>query len=203
MKRTTSILLALTALFVIVPHAKAELSSTWTGGGSGVSGTPTGIDPTFFFSISLGGNVANATLMASDLGGGQFLATSGVLNVTAGPDVGTYALVPGGPAAFGSPSGVFIVDNVLFPGSNPVLDIFGLLFSGSGLEINIWGNSPDNYSFFSFDGSNINVGVTGTPDSLSLSAVPEPSSLVLACVGGIMVGGWSVNTRWRKRLVPA
>jgi len=202
MRWTTLTLLAFSGLFAIVPGAKAELVTQWNGSGSGISGgTGTGIDPLFSFSISLDGNVANALLTTTDLGGGQFLVTGGTLHVTAGAAVGNYPLFPGGPAAFFSPSGAFIVDNVLYPTSNPVLDVDGLLFSGSGLEINIWATGPDNYSFFAFNGSSFPVAASGTPDSIQVSSVPEPSSLALVCLGSVTVGGWYGVRRRRRKVL--
>ena len=125
-------------------------------------------DPTFQFSYSdSSGNVANGTLTATDLGGGQYLATGGTLTVTGGADVGTYSLYPGGPGVTTSPSGAFIYDNVVTSGSNPFLDVDGLLFTGGGLEINIWGNSPNNYSFYSSNVSGYNVSCfAGSPSAV-------------------------------------
>ena len=129
-------------------------------------------DPMFHFSYSdSSGNVTNGWLTATYLGGGQYLATGGALTVTAGADVGTYSLYSGGPGATLSPSGAFIYDNVFYYGSNPFLDGNGLLYTGGGLEINVWGNSPNNYSFYSWNGSGYNIDVNGSP-----SAVAEPAS---------------------------
>lgn len=152
-------------------------------------------DPAFVFSIDLMGNDATATLDAIVLTGGAFLATSGTLHVTAGADVGTYSLVAGGPGAFDSPSGAFVANDVLYPGSNPLLDAYGLLFTGGGLEINIFGNSPNNYSFASGNGSNYNVEVTGTPDSVSLQEAPEPGTLALLGIGLALLGAGLAKQR--------
>ena len=168
-------------LLIAAGSALAGITSD-TSGGAGVEDATLGADPTFLFSIDIGGNAASATLNATDLGGGMFLATSGTLIVTTGLDVGTYSLFPGGPAAFFSPSGVIIADNVLYPGSDPLLDVFGLLFTGGGLEINIYGNGPNDYTFASWDGSSLNVFVSGAPDSVSLQ-VPEPATLALIGIG--------------------
>src|SRR3974377_704785 len=132
----------------------------------------------FLFTFDSRGNQGSATLTSNAFGGGQYWATSGTLNITSGADVGTYSLIAGGPSAFYSPSGAFIANNVLYPSNDPVLDIYGLLFGGGGLEINIWGNGPGDYSFYSFDGSGYNVAAAG-PSTVGLQAVPEPSSLLL------------------------
>jgi hypothetical protein len=142
----------------------------------------------FLLTFDIGGNQGTASLLSNSLGGGQYWATSGTLNVTAGADVGTYSLFSGGPSTFSSPSGAFIADNVLYSPSDPVLDVYGLLFSGSGLEINIWGNSPGNYSFYSWDGSGFNVAAAG-PSTVSLQPVPEPASMLLLGNGLLILGG--------------
>src|SRR3974377_2084835 len=84
-----------------------------------------------------GGPPANATINV--VGG---VAVSGSLTFTAGPYTGnTYPLSPGA----GSDS-YFYWDNQVFPGSNPFLDIGGLLFSGGGLEFNLWSTGPGSYT---------------------------------------------------------
>ncbi len=79
------------------------------------------------------------------------MATVGTLAVTAGNDIGSYTLYPGGPGQTTSPLGSFYYDNLLFPSYptlNPPLDVDGLLFTSSTMEINIWGNSAGNYSYY-------------------------------------------------------
>jgi FIMAH domain len=115
-------------------------------------------DTTFSFTAtdSGSGTFSYGLLQASDNGDGTFTATGGYLIVISGPIVGTYDLFPNPnpPAPFFSPSGAFLVDDILYPGQNPTLDVFGLLFTGNGLEINIWndgGGVP--YTYFAFNGS--------------------------------------------------
>jgi hypothetical protein len=117
-------------------------------------------DTTFSFTATdaASGTFSYGFLEATDNGNGTFTATGGYLIVISGPIVGTYALFPNPnpPFTFTSPSGEFIVDNVLYPGQNPTLDIFGLLFTGNGLEINIWndgGGVP--YTYAAFNGSSL------------------------------------------------
>jgi len=138
-----------------------------------------GADPQYLLTFNIGGNVGSALLNTTDLGGGQFLVTSGTLDVTAGGDIGTYPVIPGGPAVFGVPG--FNVDNVLYPAGDPILDVYGLAFGSGSLTINIWGNGPGNYSFYSYDG-NYNVAYDG-PGTATATAVPEPTSLLLLSSG--------------------
>ena len=108
---------------------------------------------------------------STDLGGGQFLATAGGLTVTAGADFGTYPLYPGGPAVTTSPLGAFEYDSVLYPTVDPPLDVDGLLFTAPGLEINIWGNSPGNYSFYDYSAGNYGTELTEN-GTFTLSVAP-------------------------------
>jgi len=80
---------------------------------------------------------------------------------------------------FGVPG--FNVDNVLYPAGDPILDVYGLAFGSGSLTINIWGNGPGNYSFYSYDG-NYNVAYDG-PGTATATAVPEPTSLLLLSSG--------------------
>ena len=114
-------------------------------------------EPLFDFTFSIGPDTGYGSLNTTDIGNGQYFATAGSLTVTGGRDVGTYPLFPGGPAVTSSPSGFFIFNNVLYPSVDPGVDVDGLLFLGSGLEINIFSNGPSNYQFYDNSGYN-NVG---------------------------------------------
>jgi hypothetical protein len=132
-------------------------------------------DSTFTFVI--GSETGNGTLTTTDLGSGELLATAGTLNVTGGSAIGSYPLYPGGPAVTTSPAGAFLYDNLFFPTEDPALDGDGLLFTGGGgLEINIWGNGTDNYSFYTgYSSGNYPVQITAagviTPN---IAANPDP-----------------------------
>ena len=68
-------------------------------------------------------------------------ATSGYLDITAGTNMGTYTLSPGS----GTNAG-FGWDGLIFPASDPFVDVDGLLFTNSGLALNLFGNGPGSYS---------------------------------------------------------
>src|ERR1035438_9880648 len=56
-------------------------------------------------------------------------------------NMGTYTLSPGP----GTNAG-FIWDGLIFPPSDPFVDVDGLLFTNSGVEINLYGNGPGSYT---------------------------------------------------------
>ncbi len=162
---------------------------------AGPAGDPVvGPDPMFDFTFSIGPDAGFGILNTVDIGGGAFSAIGGSLTVTGGADIGSYSLSPAGPGVTISPFGAFAVDNVIYPGSDPYLDTWGLLFSGGGLEINIWGNSPDNYSFYSNNGASYTV-ADASVATFTPSAVPEPTSFLLL---GTSVLGFGVLRRRRK-----
>jgi len=95
---------------------------------------------------------------------GGLLGTGGTLTVTGSNEIGTYPLYPGGPAKTTSPSGKFLYDNVFLPSSDPQIDtVAGPLFTGNGLEINLWATAPDEYTFYDWDGTAYtNIGNDGS-----------------------------------------
>ena len=114
-------------------------------------GTAT-FQPIIDFSFTIPPETAFGSLNVTDQGSGTWLATAGSLTVTGGSDVGTYTLIPGGPGVATSPLGSFYYDNVITPSANPALDVDGLLFGVTGKELNVWGNSANNYSFYDSTG---------------------------------------------------
>ena len=96
------------------------------------------------------------------------------------------------PDAAYSPSGYFIYDNQLFPAINPSLDTDGLLFTGNGCEVNIWGNGAGQGSYYTFYESNgFNVNGTDT-----VAQTPEPTTLIVwSLLGGL---GMAIGC-WRRK----
>jgi hypothetical protein len=163
------------------------------GGPVGGSSPPAGPDPMFTFTFDIGPDSGTGILSTVSLGGGQYLATSGTLHVTSGAAIGTYSLLAGGPAPFLSPSTAFIVDDVATPAVNPTLDVNGLLFTSGSTEINIWGNSPDNYSFWEWTPAGGYVvqdqfGNADRPASFVLSAAPESATWAMMLLGVFGIG---------------
>jgi hypothetical protein len=125
-----------------------------------------------------GANVASGVI---DLVGNT--AVSGSLTVTAGSADGTWTLSPGG-----GQDGSFIWDNEVFAGNNPFLDVDGLLFVDGGSELNIWGNSPGNYSFYgNIDGNYNPISDGGTA---TLTLVSDGASVNPLATPD---GGWTVT----------
>ena len=102
-----------------------------------------------------------ATAVAGDPG--AYLATAGTLDLTAPAAdgiAGDYSLVPnsGAPNAQYSPTGLFIYDDLVTPGADPVVTNPGLLaFGGPGLgdvpegkgsEINFFSNGANTYDLY-------------------------------------------------------
>ena len=160
----------------------------------------------FSFSYSdLAGDVAVGMINATQLSGNVYLATSGTFTVSyPGGPAGVYSLVANPNAdgsIFTSPSTAFVCDDVLYNGSDPVLDAYGLLLAPQANvnalgqenpadeEINIWGNSPGNYSNYhwtsagSYDFSYVGAA------TVTLTAVPEPVTIGLACAA-FLLGAW-------------
>jgi PEP-CTERM motif len=138
-------------------------------------------DTTFSFTFKGASHEASGQLLVTDLGDGRFLATSGDMSVTLGEATGSYSLLPGGPASGLSPSGTYFFDNIVEPGAASVFTNGGLVFGGAGFEINLYSVAPGEFKFDYFTaGVNTIDPATGT---VVLSAVPEPSSLMLGALG--------------------
>lgn len=138
-------------------------------------------EATFNFTFQGVDNAATGQLVAEDLGDGRFLATSGDLTVTLGAAIGSYSMVPGNPSLVLSPSGTYLFDGIVDPGSDTAFTNGGVVFAGSGFEINIYSVAPGEFKFdFFTNGINTIDPTTGT---VVLSAVPEVDSLLLGALG--------------------
>lgn len=138
-------------------------------------------DTTFHFTFQGASHEASGQLVAQDLGDGRFLATSGDMSVTLGEATGSYSLLPGGPTSGLSPSGTYFFDNVVEPGAASVFTNGGLVFGGAGFEINLYSVAPGEFKFDYFTGG-VNTIDAGT-GTVVLSAVPEPSALLMGALG--------------------
>ncbi len=165
-------------------------------------GTP-GADPTVIYAFTVGPGPSEqgfGQLTATEVGDNIWLATSGYFDGVSGPDQGIYNLVANPnvnllptPPTVGdstSPLGAFFYDDLVYNTQNPSLDGAGLLFSSGGTEINIWGNSPGNYSFYGY--SNAGGYSPTITDSGQFAAVvvdtPEPSGVLLLATMLLGVG---------------
>jgi hypothetical protein len=158
----------------------------------------------FTYSSSSLGVSGSGILFGTENVDGSFTLTSGSGTST---EAGALTLEPAGTYINTlSPSVNLTSDNLLFPTSNPVLDGNGIVFSAAGAPansqyINIFGNGPDNYTYFNnyagpFPAVNgpVNFSVT------AMGAVPEPASIVSATIGIFCVAGFALA---RKRKIAA
>jgi hypothetical protein len=132
-------------------------------------------DSSFTFTIPTETGFGALNLVSQ--GGGTYLATGGSVTVTGTLNVGTFPLLVGGPGIVASPNGAFDYDDLAYPSSNPTLDVDGLLFDGGGgLEINIWGNSAGNYSFYTaFNQGNYPIEIQADGSfSFDVASTPDP-----------------------------
>jgi PEP-CTERM motif len=180
MKKTLFALLVVTSL-LLATSAFADSVGQGLLPNQPASGSPSGSDPMASFSFDIGGNIGHGTLDLTSLGGNEYWATGGTLDVTGGTDVGTYSFIPSAaPAEETSASGAWYYDDLVTLGGNPAVDYYGLLFgNGSGFEINIYGttsNTPGQYGFWDYTpGTGYGVQYNG-PGTFT---TPEPASLLL------------------------
>ena len=136
------------------------------------------------------------TLTGPDTGSGTFFTTAtvgggfdvdgftGIIDGLAVTEIGGN---PGQPT--NSPDGFFTYDNLVFPGSDPLLDVDGLLLAYNGSEANLWGNAPGDYEFYA------EIGAQNDGDIFAINFIPEPASIAVFGAGMLAVGFAS----WRRR----
>ncbi len=166
------------------------------------------------------GDVGHGTLTTtspSGWGDDSQLAVSGLLSVTATQNagllpLGNYSLIPtpGGTVST-SGTGGFFIDSLVYPlndaasgnnnanlsGNPSYLTNDGLLFGTNGtFEINIWGNGGAiNYALYTATSGPTYGVTTGSGGLFTLQQVPEPSSLILAGVAGVVAVGCGLRRR--------
>jgi len=150
-----------------------------------------------------------------DVGSGQidvlpdnnnYYAASGLLIVTSGQAIGDWTLYTAPvhtsfPNYLTSPAGAYYYNNAVYPtgnpqypAANPLLDLYGLLFTQSnGNELNLWGNADGTYTLAGNIGAWQNFDVTISFGGTTIVPVPEPINCALAVFGLIFACGRAVH----------
>ena len=152
---------------------------------------PASADLVYNWTLS-GADTGSGTLTAGapDGSGFDITAFTGAIDGNLIDGLLDSPLDPGGPTL--SPVGAFIYDNIVYPASVPAFDTWGILFSISGTEGNIWGNSgPNDYSYYVCCYAVANDQIDTF--TLTAAAVSEPSSLAL--LASALLGLWYVRRR--------
>jgi len=163
-----------------------------------VAAHATDISLLFSYEDSNGAVSGDFTLTATAVAGdpGAYLATAGTLELsapTADGIAGSYSLVanPGAPNAQYSATGLFIYDDLVMPGSNPVVTNPGLLaFGGAGLgsapegtgsEINFFSSGANTYNLYTGVNGNYPYSyVFSTPQGSVTATVATSASVASA-----------------------
>jgi len=131
----------------------------------------------------------DATITTADtlnaVGGYDILSMLGTIF---GPGGGTIALEPNTSQPFIDNIGAFQYDNVYFPTGLTSVDSYGILFSASGYDYNLYSTGPGAYYLSSFNPAGAYYPaepvVFGDPERVdSGGSVPEPSTWALTLLG--------------------
>jgi PEP-CTERM motif-containing protein len=152
---------------------------------------PAGADAaTYSFDFSTVDSVFTvaATLTTADTlnadGGYDVLSLSGTLS---GPGGGAISLIANPTQPSPAATAYFMYDNIYFPGGVPKVDAYGILFAAGGYDYELYSTGPEAYYLSSTNPAGGYVpgeAVTfGDPAAVSVAAVPEPSTWVLALLG--------------------
>lgn len=141
-------------------------------------------------------NVSGTLILSSD-GPGPVTVTGGSLGTASLYNDGSPLPASGYKT---SPGGAFWYNNLLYPGSTPMLDVYGLLFTvgtygnSDYKEINIWGNSSasNDYSYVEWTP---NVGYTSLDLKGTFTAAPVPIPSAAWLFGAGLIGLIGVRRR--------
>jgi hypothetical protein len=174
--------LCLVALGVLCAAGRAEAGSLY--------------EFSFTYSSSSLGVSGSGFLYGTENADGSFTLTSGSGTST---EAGALTLEPAGTYINTLPPSVNLTsDNLLFPTSNPVLDGGGIVFLAAGAPtdsqyINIFGNGPDNYTYFNnYAGPYPAVNGPVSFSVTEIGSVPEPASIVSATIGILCVASFTL-----------
>ncbi|MEB3255331.1 MAG: hypothetical protein VKJ05_02970 [Synechococcaceae cyanobacterium] len=134
----------------------------------------------YTFAYTDGANEASGTLVADALSDGQWHLTAGSISVF-GLSAGVWTLYPAGPSPVSIGGDVYIVNNIIYPGSvspfDTVVDDYGLLFRRGDDFLNFYSTASSLYASSQYDGesqSYVYTFVDISPDSVILALAPSP-----------------------------
>ena len=176
-------------------------------------------DYTFSFMSSDGNYGLQGQLTTSSNGNGPLTVTGGSLTGNGRLNSGvSYSLLPAGVTYVNTDGGgadLFGADNLLLPGSNPVLDSNGMIFRintnnpNGNLAIGIWGNGQNNYSYFQSWSAYVSGTVTLTAvaplvngAALNNNSTPvgySPSWLIITLLSLAIAGGYLMRKRMAQQ----
>ncbi|HXN65079.1 MAG TPA: PEP-CTERM sorting domain-containing protein [Candidatus Acidoferrales bacterium] len=134
---------------------------------------------TFNFAYSGAGITGFGTFTATNEGGGESLVT-GVTGQQNGANI--TAMIPVGSGVYSVPDGDnFTYDNLIMIGTNPQLDLNGVLFSvqGQSQPVNIYWDTTSYYDAIYLGSAPYPNDFSLTPVQFTVTPTPESSSLLL------------------------